>query len=276
MIVIAGASSNIGRRVTARLIDLGHPVRLISRDPATLDPRAERVVGTASTMRAVSQDADVVISVAHARFTAEILADLPTRVRTVVLTGSTWRYSAVPSPQADEVRAGERIFLASGRDGVMLHPTMIYGGSQERNLQLIVAALRRLPVFPLPGGGYNLVQPIHVDDLASCIVTAATRTWNGPHVITVAGPAPIEWRTMVAACAQLIGVRRPIIPLPLGPSIVILTAAERLGIKLPLDSRMLQRFRENATFSIAAMQAELLVTPRPFDVRDGVVDGPVR
>jgi nucleoside-diphosphate-sugar epimerase len=267
MIVVIGASSNIGRHIAARLLDRGHAVRLLARDPSRLDGRAERVAGTASMVGRVSHDADAVISVAHARHTAEILATLPESVRTLILTGSAWRYSEVPNILADEVREAEKAFLASGRNGVMLHPTMIYGGSQERNLDLIFAALRRLPVFPLPGGGRNLIQPIHVDDLAACFVAAVTRTWDGPNLITVAGPEPIEWRKMVEACAESLGLRRRIVPFPLAPAIYALKAMERLGLKLPIESGMLQRFRENADYSIARMQAELGITPRPFDLR---------
>lgn len=266
MIVIFGASSNIGRRVAARLLDEGSRVRLVARDPSHLDDRAERLAGDMSSAAAATAGADIVISCAHARHTESLFGSLSPGVRQLVLMGSTWRYSKIPNILADEVRQAERLFLASGRAGVMLHPTMIYGGDQERNLQRIEAALRRFPVFLLPGGGHNLVQPIHVDDLAACVVAAAKRAWAGPDVITVAGPAPIAWRTMVEACARNIDRRRPIIPVPLAPAIYALKLAERIGLKLPLHSGMLQRFQENASHSIARMQTELGVTPRPFDV----------
>jgi nucleoside-diphosphate-sugar epimerase len=266
MIVVFGASSNIGRRVAARLLDEGARLRLVAREPSTLDARAERLAGDMSIAATATDGAEVVISCAHARHTGTLLGALPASVRQVVLTGSTWRYSAVSNINADEVRAAERLFVASGRAGVLLHPTLIYGGTQERNLQLIEAALRRFPVFLLPGGGKNLVQPIHVDDLAACIVAAAKRAWTGPEVITVAGPAPIAWRQMVEACATSIGYSRPIIPLPLAPAIFALKLTERIGLKLPLSSGMLQRFQENACFPIERMQAELGVTPRAFAV----------
>ena len=42
MIVVAGGSGLLGRRVVARLLDEGHPVRVLTRDRA----RAEQVLGT--------------------------------------------------------------------------------------------------------------------------------------------------------------------------------------------------------------------------------------
>lgn len=241
-------------------------VRAVARAPATLDPRAERVAGKISDAASIVATADTVVSCAHARFTSELLRGLPVDLRPLVLVGSAWRYSRVPNARADEVRRAEAEFLASRRCGVMLHPTMIYGGRQENNLQRLLAAIRRWPVVPLPGGGRHLVQPIHVDDVAACIVAAIERRWVGPEVIPIAGPAAISWREMAHACVDELGCRRLLLPLPLGPAIGLLSLIENLGVKPPLDANVLRRFREDVNLPIAAMQSELAITPRPFGV----------
>ena len=82
--------------------------------------------------------------------------------------------------RARQRRAGGRgAFLASGRSGVMLHPTMIYGAQGEDNVQRLAALLRRLPIVPLPGGGTALVQPIHQDDVTRAIRAALDVAWDG-------------------------------------------------------------------------------------------------
>ena len=90
---------------------------------------------------------------------------------------------------ARRVIAGEAAFLASGRSGVMLHPTMIYGAQGEDNVQRLAALLRRLPIVPLPGGGKALVQPIHQDD----VTRAHPRRAGASHgmartALVIAGP----------------------------------------------------------------------------------------
>ena len=125
----------------------------------------------APALRAALADATHVVSTAHARFAPAVIAAAPPSARLVFL-GSTRRYSRWPDAHGDGVRAGEAAFLASGRPGVMLHPTMIYGAEGEDNVQRLAALLRRLPFDPLPGGGTALVQPIHQDDVTACLLAA--------------------------------------------------------------------------------------------------------
>jgi nucleoside-diphosphate-sugar epimerase len=266
MIVFFGASSDIGLRASRRLLDDGIPVRLVARDPAPLDPRAQRVPGNISGTATIAADADVVVSCAHTRFTKRLLDALPARVRYVVLIGSAWRYSQIPSASASEVRSAEVAFFASGHRGVMLHPTMIYGGAQERNLRLLLTAIRRWPVLPLPDGRRRLVQPVHVDDVAACIVAAARRAWSGASAIPIAGPEPMPWREMVRACMRALQRRRLLVPVPLGLAIRILDLIQLAGLKSPIDADVLRRFREDVILPTDAMRTELGVTPRAFEV----------
>ena len=269
MLVIFGASTDIGRRLAARLEAEGTAVRRVGRALAGA-VRADLATGTG--VKEALDGATTVISCAHARHTGRLLAALPPGVERVVLMGSAWRYSRVPNPRADEVRLGEAEFLASGRDGVMLHATMIYGGAQENNIQRLLALLRRLPVVPAPGGGRQIVQPIHVDDVVACLLAAAKRHWAGPHVVAIAGPK-LTWRAMVAACAAAIGRHPPILPLPAAPLIGALALANALGFRR-LDANVIRRFREDVDVPLDAMTQTLGVTPRDFDsgVRQAVAE----
>jgi hypothetical protein len=84
-------------------------------------------------VRDAMEDADVVVSCAHAKFTRSIVENLPLRPVNLVLMGSAWRYSSVPNKRTDEVRKAEADFMNCAHNGVMLHSTMIYGGNQENN-----------------------------------------------------------------------------------------------------------------------------------------------
>ena len=107
-----------------------------------------------------------------------VLAAAPPDARFVFL-GSTRKFTSWPDAHGNGVLAGEAAFLASGRPGVMLHPTMIYGAQGEDNVQRLAALLRRLPFVPLPGGGTALVQPIHQDDVTRAIRAALDVAWDG-------------------------------------------------------------------------------------------------
>ena len=150
MIAVIGASGRIGVELCRALSEAGRAYRPVVRDAARW--AATGLPGTPhlatleepERLAAALEGASVVVSTAHARNTPAVLNAAPADAR-LVLVGSTRRFSAFPDAHGNGVRAGEAAFLASGRPGVMLHPTMIYGGPGEQNVQRLAALLRRLP-----------------------------------------------------------------------------------------------------------------------------------
>ena len=260
MIVIFGASSDVGRRLAAKLKEANLDFRTVSRFRGG-DIEAD--LSTGMGVREALQGVETVISCAHSKFTERILDAMPSSVSKVVLAGSAWRYSGVKNDRADQVRNAEMLFVKSNHSGVMLHPTMIYGGEQENNIRRLLRAIRLLPFIPAPGGGHQIVQPIYIDDVVDCFFAATVRSWQGSHVLPLAGPA-LSWREMVTSCAVSIQCPRPIVAVPALPIIAGLTVLNKIGIK-QVDADMVRRFRENVDVSISAMMEGLSVRPRDFE-----------
>ena len=238
----AGRWAATGLDVSPRLADLG-------------DPEA---------LGAALGDAAVVVACAHASQAAPILAAAPAAARFVLL-GSTRRFTRWPDEHAAGVIAGEAAFLASGRAGVMLHPTMIYGAEGEDNVRRLAALLRRLPIVPLPGGGSALVQPIHQDDVTRAIVAAIENPWDGPRTLVIAGPTPLPYAAFVRAVAAAAGLAPPRIVAV--PGRVLVALAPLLG-RLPFLPRVraaeVRRLLEDKAFDVAPMRGLLGVTPIPL------------
>lgn len=214
----------------------------------------------AAALAAALADADVVVSCAHARHAGAVLAASPGGARHVFL-GSTRKFTRYPDAHGNGVLAGEAAFLASGRCGVMLHPTMIYGAQGEDNVQRLAALLRRLPVVPLPGGGRALVQPIHQSDVTASILAALDRDWDGAESLVIAGPEPVRYADFVRAVASAAGQRAPwIVTVPAG-----LLIAGSVMTRLPGLPRIrgaeIRRLLEDKAFDIGPMQERLGVRP---------------
>jgi nucleoside-diphosphate-sugar epimerase len=258
MIVIFGASTDIGTRLSEKLRAAGFPFRRISRGGGIFADLSSGV-----GVRDAMEDADVVVSCAHARYTQSIIENLPARPTNLVLMGSAWRYSAVPNKRADEVRRAEADFLACSHNGVMLHATMIYGGNQENNIQRLLRAIRRFPVMPVPGGGRQIVQPIHIDDVVDCLFAAATTRWAARHVVGLAGK-PLSWRAMAGICARSIGRRYVIVPVPASLLLVAMSVLNKVR-RRPIDAGIVQRFGENVDVPLSGMMEMFGVQPRDFE-----------
>ena len=215
-------------------------------------------------MRIALADASVVISTAHARHTASVLAAAP-EAATFVLLGSTRKFTRWPDEHGDGVSAGEAAFLASGRNGVMLHPTMIYGAQGENNVQRIAALIRWCPVLPLPNRGRALIQPIHLDDVTRAILAAIHRTWDGAHSLIIAGPRPVPYADFVRAIAVAAGQRPPVvIGLPAGPLYLAAAIARRLPFLPPVQAAEIRRLTEDKAFDSGPMQRQLGFKPIPL------------
>ena len=85
-------------------------------------------------LRGVLRDATRVVCCAHARHAAAVIDAAPSEARLIFL-GSTRKFTHWPDGHGNGVLAGEAAFTTSGRGGVMLHPTMIYGAQGEDNVQ---------------------------------------------------------------------------------------------------------------------------------------------
>ncbi|MDE2006866.1 MAG: NAD(P)-dependent oxidoreductase [Rhodospirillales bacterium] len=272
---VIGASGRSGRALCGALLAAGTEplpvVRDAARWAAAAIARPARIADLTdpAALRAALADARRVVSCAHARHVPAILAAAPPDARFVFL-GSTRKFTRWPDAHAAGVIAGERAFLDSGRPGLMLHPSMIYGADGEDNVQRLAALLARLkprrgPLVPLPGGGRVLAQPIFQDDVTRAIRAALAIAWDGPHSLVIAGPEPVAYADFVRAVAAAAGLAPPrIVAVPAAP-LRALAPLTRLLPGLPTIRRAeLRRLSEDKPFDIGPMRRILGIAPIPL------------
>ena len=148
---IIGASGRSGAALCRSLLANGSGFVPVVRDAAKWAATSIEVpariadITDPPRLRDALADATRVVCCAHARHAASVLAAAPAEAQFIFL-GSTRKFTRWPDAHGNGVLAGEAAFLASGRSGVMLHPTMIYGAQGEDNVQRLAALLRRLAV----------------------------------------------------------------------------------------------------------------------------------
>ncbi|HEY2615987.1 MAG TPA: NAD(P)-dependent oxidoreductase [Acetobacteraceae bacterium] len=271
---ITGASGRSGVAVCRSLLADGVPFIPVVRDAAKwnatgidVSPRIADLTDP-SRLRVALADATLIVTCAHARHAPAVLAAAPTDARFVFL-GSTRKFTGWPDAHGNGVLAGEAGFLASGRSGVMLHPTMIYGAQGEDNVQRLATLLRRLPLVPLPGGGKALVQPIHQDDVTRAIRAALDRKWDEACSVVIAGPAALPYADFVRAIAAAAGQREPrIVALPAGALMALAGVLRYMPLLPRIRPAEIRRLLEDKSFDVRPMIDTLGFRPMPL--REGL------
>lgn len=278
-ILLTGATTHTGRRLVRRLLECGATLRCLvhtpeHRDRLPADPHLEIATGSAddpADLRRALAGVATVIHLAGHRFTpaliAALAAEAPREFR-LLAQSSTRLLSRFETPTRASVERAEGLVFAAPRTirWTILRPSMIFGGPEDNNLERVAKALRRSRVFPLIGGGRNLVQPLFVWDLVAAHVAALARPESVGQAYTLAGPEAVTYRAMIEAVARAAGLPRPLfVPLPIGPMRFAARLARGLWRRSPLHPEMVQRFAEDKAFDTAPARRDLGFAPTPLD-----------
>ncbi len=270
-VTILGATGKVGRALVAGLVRGGTTVVAVGRDQAKLAALGAvetRVAdfGDGPALTAALLAAERVVSCAHARFVAPLLAALPAQVSRLVLMGSTRKFTRFADEKALMVKAGEAVYLASGRPGVMVHPTMIYGAGAENNIERVAAIIRRFGVVPLPRGGRALIQPIHMDDVVRALQVALEEGGVTATSVVLAGPAAVPYAELIRAVGRAIGRQVRILPVP-APLLLGVSRVTGLVPGVPtISPGEVRRLLEDKDFDVSDMVKRFGFEPVSLDV----------
>jgi NADH dehydrogenase len=105
----------------------------------------------------------------------------------------------------------EKALINSGISYAILRPALIFG-KEGILINNIAWMLRKFPFFAIFGDGSYRLQPIYVEDLAELTVEMGER--EGNFIIDAIGPETFTFKELVEKIAEIIGRKRPIIPVP--------------------------------------------------------------
>lgn len=242
---VTGAFGFTGRAIAELLLESGDQVVTFTRRSGAGDPLASRLASIRpfdasrpADLVAGLQGVDTLFNtywlrfprgrdtfeVAVARSATLLGAAREAGVRRVVHVSVVNASADGDTPYVRAKAALESVVRASGLEWVIVRPTLTYGPG-DILINNLAWALRRLPVYGMPGFGGYRVQPVHVADVARICVEAATL--DSGQVVDAAGPETLRYRELVRLVRQAIGSRGLVVP---APGLAVLAAARLLGI----------------------------------------------
>jgi uncharacterized protein YbjT (DUF2867 family) len=253
-VAIAGGSGFIGRAIVRRLGDTAR-VRVLTRNPDAVRARlagtgAEFVradVTDAASLEAAIAGAQVAINAAqfdgypienpgrgltfervdYGGTVAMIAAAQKTGVRRIIYISGAAADEQSYQPGFRAKGRAERALRESGLEFTIFRPSLVYG-ADDRVTNLLARAIKYAPVFAIPGTGRQVVQPVAVDDLATCVAMAAGGSGRNA-TFAIGGPEPMSFEELILLMMELSGHHRPVVHVPE----TLMRLAGRLGEMMP-------------------------------------------
>jgi uncharacterized protein YbjT (DUF2867 family) len=249
VILLTGASGTVGRALLPVLLEAGHDVRALVRDPRGLGRHRVEVqialgdlarLGDRHLQRQALRGVDTVIHLAaairdepHAR--VEELNGLATvRLLRAAERAGVERFiffSALGASEFQRTRffrakaLAERAIADSPLATTVFAPSIVYDPG-DRWVRLM-RRLALLPVVPISGSGRSAFQPIWASDVAQCVVAALDRGAEGARY-ELAGPEVLTYDQIARLVAREAGRQRPVVHVPLGLVHLVLVALRRI------------------------------------------------
>jgi nucleoside-diphosphate-sugar epimerase len=109
--------------------------------------------------------------------------------------------------------AQERMVMDSGLACVVLRPTLMFGWFDRKHLGWLARFMRRVPVFPVPGDGQYLRQPLYVGNVCDILVSCIERRPQGV-AYNISGQEKIAYIDLIRLLKRVTGARAAIVEIP--------------------------------------------------------------
>ncbi|HEY3928048.1 MAG TPA: NAD(P)-dependent oxidoreductase [Candidatus Koribacter sp.] len=162
--------------------------------------------------------------------------------------------SAVTSAAVDDYteskKGQEKIVRESGIKQIVLRPALMFGLFDRKHVGWLARYMQRSAIFPVPGNGRYIRQPLYVGDFCNIIVSSLEKEITGTYPIT--GVERIDYIDLMRTVNKVLGSPSHVVRVPYSAFWALL--------------KLYAVFNKNPAFT--TRQLEALVTPDVFDLID--------
>lgn len=176
-------------------------------------------------------------------------------------------HSVVEDFYTETKKEQEKAFLESGLPGCVLRPTLMYGWFDPKHLGWLARFMGRTPVFPVPGDGRFMRQPLYNRDFCRAIIWCLANRPFG-EVYDLVGEERIDYIDMVREIRDVKQLKTPIVHLPMSLFGFLLRVYAGFTNKPPFTVEQLKALSAGDEFVGVDIRKTFGFSPTPF--RDGI------
>lgn len=160
-------------------------------------------------------------------------------------------------------KAQEKLVAETGITQTVLRPTLMFGWFDRKHVGWLARFMEKVPVFPIPGNGKYLRQPLYVGDFCDVIVSAIEKTMTGAYNIT--GQERIDYIDLIHAMKRATGAKAMIVTIPYGLFAMLLRTYALFSKNPPFTEKQLKALSTPDVFEIIDWPGIFGVRATPLD-----------
>jgi nucleoside-diphosphate-sugar epimerase len=154
----------------------------------------------------------------------------------------------------------EKLFLQSGLAGSVLRPTLMYGWFDPKHFGWLARFMEKVPVFPIPGHGRYMRQPLYNRDFCRAIIWCVEHEPQG-QIYDLVGNERVDYIDIIREIKRAKGLKTPIVKLPYSLFDAMLKAYALVSDKPPFTSSQLKALTAGDDFSGVDIRETFGFTP---------------
>ncbi|MDY7065260.1 ADP-L-glycero-D-manno-heptose-6-epimerase [Pseudomonas extremaustralis] len=110
-------------------------------------------------------------------------------------------------------KAQEKMVIESGVSCPILRPTLMFGWFDRKHLGWLSRFMKKVPVFPIPGHGRYMRQPLYVGDFSNVIISCIEHDVRDG-IYNISGHEKIDYIDMIRVIKKATHANTPIVRIP--------------------------------------------------------------
>jgi nucleoside-diphosphate-sugar epimerase len=158
----------------------------------------------------------------------------------------------------------ENIVINSGIENIVLRPTLMFGWFDRKHLGWLSRFMKKIPIFPIPGNGNYIRQPLYVGDFCNIIISCIENKIKGK-IYNISGLEYIYYIDIIRQIKDATHSKTLILKIPYTIFYNLLWFWGLFDKNPPFTTKQLVALVEKEEFEVIEWPVIFDVLPTPFD-----------